>query len=131
MTFRKLTSLLFGIFPVGLVRKGLFAGLDDNGNEMMYEGKVLTTYDAKTGKAITSKGNSEIAGFFTYSAKLGLQYHFAGGHRIYANAGYFNDAPTFACLNAWSNITEPPNVLNFELYELYSIFAVNVFTGWK
>ncbi|MBQ8573958.1 MAG: TonB-dependent receptor [Bacteroidales bacterium] len=80
----------------GLVRKGLFAGLDENGNEMMYEGKVLTTYDAKTGKAITSKGNSEIADFLTYSAKLGLQYHFEGGHRIYVNGAYFNDAPTFA-----------------------------------
>ena len=80
----------------GLVRKGLFAGLDDNGNEMVYEGKVLTTYDPKTGKAITSKGNSEMPSFFTYSAKLGLQYHFDGGHRIYANGGYFNDAPTFA-----------------------------------
>ena len=57
---------------------------------------MLTTYDAKTGKAITSKGNSEIADFLTYSAKLGLQYHFEGGHRIYANGAYFNDAPTFA-----------------------------------
>ena len=80
----------------GLVRKGLFAGLDENGNEMMYEGKVLTTYDEKTGKAITSKGNSEVSDFITYSAKLGLQYHFEGGHRIYANGAYFNDAPTFA-----------------------------------
>lgn len=80
----------------GLVRKGLFAGLDDNGNEIVYNGQVLTSYDAKTGKAITSKGDSEAASFWTYSAKLGLQYHFAGGHRIYANAAYFNDAPTFS-----------------------------------
>ena len=68
----------------GLVRKGLFPGLDDN-----------TTYD-HNGNPITSKGESEHAKFFTYSAKLGLQYHFTGGHRVYANAGYFNDAPTFA-----------------------------------
>ena len=34
--------------------------------------------------------------FWTYSAKVGLQYHFGGGHRIYANGGYFNDAPTFS-----------------------------------
>ena len=79
----------------GLVRKGLFAGLDDNGNEIVYEGKVLTTYDSN-GKPITSKGRSELQSFWTYSAKLGLQYHFAGGHRVYANAGYFNDAPTFS-----------------------------------
>ena len=79
----------------GLVRKGLFPGLDENGNEIVYGGKVLTTYDAD-GKVITSKGRSEVSEFFTCSAKLGLQYHFAGGHRIYANGGYFNDAPTFA-----------------------------------
>ena len=79
----------------GLVRKGLFPGLDENGNDIIFEGKSLTSYDA-SGKEITSLGKSDIASFLTYSAKLGLQYHFAGGHRIYANAGYFNDAPTFA-----------------------------------
>ena len=80
----------------GLVRKGLFAGLDDNGEELIFNGQVLTAYDPKTGEAITSKGNSEVSKFLTYSAKLGLQYHFDGGHRIYATGGYFNDAPTFA-----------------------------------
>ncbi len=82
----------------GLVRKGLFAGLDDDGNEIMFDGQVLTTYEMVDGerKAITSKGRSEVADFFTYSAKLGLQYQFTGGHRVYANAGYFNDAPTFS-----------------------------------
>ena len=79
----------------GLVRKGLFAGLDDNGNPLVYNGQMLTTYDSE-GNAITSKGNSEVSGFFTYSAKLGLQYQFDGGHRVYATGGYFNDAPTFA-----------------------------------
>ena len=79
----------------GLVRKGLFPGLDDNGNEIVVDGKVLTTYD-NMGRPITSKGNSSAPDFFTYSAKLGLQYHFEGGHRIYANGGYFNDAPTFS-----------------------------------
>ncbi len=81
----------------GLVRKGLFAGLDDNGREIEYDGQVLTTYEMVNGerKAITSKGKSEVSDFFTYSAKLGLQYQFTGGHRVYANAGYFNDAPTF------------------------------------
>ncbi len=82
----------------GLVRKGLFAGLDDNGNEIVYDGQVLTKYETVNGeqKAITSKGRSEVADFWTYSAKLGLQYQFTGGHRIFANAGYFNDAPTFS-----------------------------------
>ncbi len=81
----------------GLVRKGLFAGLDANGNEIVYDGQVLTTYEMVDGKrqAVTSKGKSAVSDFFTYSAKLGLQYQITGGHRIYANAGYFNDTPTF------------------------------------
>ena len=85
-------------FREGLVRKGLFAGLNDDGSEFMYNGQVLTTYEKVNGelKPITSKGKSAAPEFFTYSAKLGLQYQFSGGHRIYANGGYFNDAPTFA-----------------------------------
>ncbi len=79
----------------GLVRKGLFAGLDEDGNEIFYKGQKLTTYDSN-GNVVTSKGNSDKSDFLTYSAKLGLSYFFAGGHRISANAGYFNDAPTFA-----------------------------------
>ena len=79
----------------GLVRKGLFAGLDDNGNEIVYEGKVLTTYDSE-GRAITSKGKSDVSQFFTYTAKAGAAYFIPGGHRVYANVGYLTDAPTFS-----------------------------------
>ena len=78
----------------GLVRKGLFAGVYDNGEPIYYQQQLLTTYDAN-GNPITSKGKSEVADFFTYSAKAALSYMFLGGHRVYANAGYFNDAPTF------------------------------------
>ena len=78
----------------GLVRKGLFAGLDDAGREITYQGKTLTSYDSK-GRVITSKGNSDVAGFLTYSGKLFLAYDIRGGHRFSINAGYFNDAPTF------------------------------------
>ena len=82
----------------GLVRKGLFPGLNEDGSEFVIDGKSLTTYEIVNGEpqAITSKGKSAVSDFLTYSAKLGLQYHFAGGHRIYANGAYFNDAPTFA-----------------------------------
>ena len=82
----------------GLVRKGLFPGLNEDGSELVIDGKTLTTYEMVGDKLvpISSKGKSAVADFFTYSAKLGLQYHFEGGHRIYANGGYFNDAPTFA-----------------------------------
>ncbi len=82
----------------GLVRKGLFAGLNNSGREIVYEGQVLTTYEMVDGerRAITSKGNSDKIDFLTYSEKLGLEYQFTGGHRLYANIGYINDAPTFA-----------------------------------
>ena len=78
----------------GLMRKGLFAGLDDNGNEITYQGRTLTTYDSK-GEVITSKGNSKKAGFLTYSSKLFVAYDLRGGHRFSANAGFFIDAPNF------------------------------------
>ena len=79
----------------GLVRKGLFAGLDDDGNEIIVNGVNLTSYDSD-GNVITSKGNSDVLRFFTYSAKAGLAYMINGGHRFSANAGYFTDAPTFS-----------------------------------
>ena len=82
----------------GLVRKGLFPGLREDGTDYIVDGKNLTTYEKVNGELvpITSKGKSAVSDFFTYSAKAGLQYHFGGGHRVYANAGYFNDAPTFS-----------------------------------
>ena len=82
----------------GLVRKGLFPGLNPDGTELVVDGKTLTTYEKVNGELvpITSKGKSAVSDFFTYSAKAGVQYHFGGGHRVYANAGYFNDAPTFS-----------------------------------
>ena len=84
----------------GLLRKGLFAGLDDNGNEISWRDingrmQTLTSYDSD-GKVISSKGKSDVAQFFTYSAKLGASYVFKGGHRIFADAGYMTDAPTFS-----------------------------------
>ncbi len=78
----------------GLMRKGLFAGLDDHGNEITYQGKTLTAYDHK-GNVITSKGKSDVCKFLTYSTKMSLAYLLSGGHRFSLNAGYFADAPTF------------------------------------
>ena len=37
-----------------------------------------------------------MAKFLTYAGKVNLNYVLPGGHRFYANAGYFNDAPTFS-----------------------------------
>jgi len=79
----------------GMLRKGLFPGLDENGNEIYGEsGEKLTTYDSY-GNVITSKGNSAKAEFLTYSAKAGAEYVIGSNMRIYGNVGYFADAPTF------------------------------------
>lgn len=78
----------------GLLRKGLFAGLDDNGNDIFFEGRNLTIRD-KNDEVITSKGKSQTSTFLTYSAKIAASYDIIGGHRISYNAGIFNDAPTF------------------------------------
>lgn len=79
----------------GLLRKGLFPGLDVNGQPMTYEGKVITTYDPITGDAITSLGKSEVKDFLTGAAKLNVSYVIPGGHRVYANAAFIADAPNF------------------------------------
>ncbi|MGN1214626.1 MAG: carboxypeptidase regulatory-like domain-containing protein, partial [Candidatus Cryptobacteroides sp.] len=78
----------------GLVRNGLFPGLDSNGNEYVIDGINLTTYD-DDGYVVTSKGKSDVSTFIVGSVKAGLEYDFTGGHRIYANAGFFLDAPKF------------------------------------
>ena len=76
----------------GLVRKGLFAG------EAFTDPVTLTKVEPATddnGKVITSYGNSEKASFLTYAGKIGLNYVIGGNQRVYANVGYFNDAPNF------------------------------------
>lgn len=42
-----------------------------------------------------SQGKSDVCSFLTYTAKAGAAYSFRGGHRLYVNGGYFDDAPTF------------------------------------
>ncbi len=79
----------------GLLRKGLFPGLDDNGNPFTYNGDVITKYDQLDGRPITSKGESDKKDFLTGSGKLNLSYFIRGGHRIYADAAYITEAPTF------------------------------------
>jgi hypothetical protein len=78
----------------GLVRKGLFPGLDDNGNPIQVGDDIYTSYE-DDGSPITSKGNSDKSSFLTYAGKINLAYSFTGGHRIFANAGYSSEAPYF------------------------------------
>ena len=79
----------------GLNRKGLFPGVDNEGKPIYIDGREVTTYD-ENGDPITSYGKSKVAKFLTYAGKVNLNYVLPGGHRFYANAGYFNDAPTFS-----------------------------------
>lgn len=80
----------------GVWRNGLFAGYKDGTTEPYTLDGVDISVKDSSGKIVTSKGNSDKAGFFTYRAKLRLSYDLQGGHHFWANVGYFNDAPEFA-----------------------------------
>ena len=74
----------------GLVRKGLFPGQPEDA--------AMAAKWAANGIAAseeTSYGKSKVSSFLTYAAKLGLNYVIGGNQRVYANVGYFNDAPRF------------------------------------
>ena len=79
----------------GLNRKGLFPGVNDDGTPFVINGVEVTTYD-ENDEPVTSYGKSKVAQFLTYAAKVNLNYVLPGGHRFYADAGYFNDAPNFS-----------------------------------
>ena len=79
----------------GLNRKGLFPGVNDDGTPFVIDGVEVTAYD-ENDEPVTSYGKSKVAQFLTYAAKVNLNYVLPGGHRFYADAGYFNDAPNFS-----------------------------------
>lgn len=80
-----------GFWREGLVRKGLFAGSWEDGSDIIIDGVNLT----KDSNGQTSKGKSAVSNFLVGSVKTNLSYTFIGGHRVFADAGYFVDAPTF------------------------------------
>ena len=80
----------------GLIRKGLFPGVDENGNKLVVDGVAIEpTYESDGETVTTSYGKSKVSNFLTYAAKLGLNYVLDGSSRVYANVGYFADAPKF------------------------------------
>ena len=79
----------------GLVRKGLFAGTQEEVSQLNAQLQARGIAPSLVYNGQSSKGKSEVASFLEYSAKANLQYLFGGGHRVFANVGYFNDAPTF------------------------------------
>ena len=74
------------------MRKGLFPGRPNPGDTATEEAwKRLGIEPSEE----WSSWQSKKAKFFTYAAKLGLNYVIGGNQRVYANVGYFNDAPKF------------------------------------
>lgn len=94
----------------GLMRNGLFPGVQADGSDYIIEGVNLS----KDGDYQTSYGKSEKAKFLTGAVKAGVEYVLAGGHRFYANAGYFEDAPKFngSFLSPRTRNTLTPNLTN-------------------
>ena len=78
----------------GLMRKGLFPGLRPDGSDYIVDGVNLSR-DASGALLPTSYGDSNHARFLTWAGKANLTYIIGGNMRVYANAGYFNDAPHF------------------------------------
>ncbi len=78
----------------GLVRKGLFAGVDKDGNDIIVNGENLTVRDSY-GEVVSSFGKSKVNRFFTYGLKANLSYLIGGNMRVYGNFGFYNDAPLF------------------------------------
>ena len=74
----------------GLNRKGLFPGQPE-------DAAMAAQWAAAGIEATqeTSYGKSETSGFLTYAAKANLNYVIGGHQRVYANVGYFADAPHF------------------------------------
>ena len=80
----------------GLLRKGLFPGLDENGNKLVIDGVAIDpTYESDGETVTTSYGKSKVSSFLTYAVKAGVNYILDGSSRVYANVGYFADAPKF------------------------------------
>ena len=121
------------IWREGLVRKCLFAGLDQNGNEIYDEdGNKLTTYDS-FGEVISSKGKSKKAYFPTWAVKGGAEVILGSRMRIYGNVGLFHDSPTFnqAFLSPRTRNTLIPDLTTFKTFSSdinaqYSYQGVNV-----
>jgi len=74
----------------GLNRKGLFPGHAENAT-MAAQWAAAGIQETD----ITSYGKSDVTSFVTYAGKLNLNYVIGGHQRVYANAGYFTDAPKF------------------------------------
>ena len=117
----------------GLVRNGLFPGLDQNGNKLVVDGVTIEpTYDPD-GSVTTSLGKSQTAKFLTYAGKLGLNYVIGGTMRVYANVGYFTEAPKFnqaflspRTRNTMMTNLKPERIFSSDINWQYSGNGINI-----
>lgn len=110
----------------GLYRKGLFAGLAEDGSEIYYNGELLTKFD-RYGDVISSFGNSEKKNFTTYSGKAVLSYSLLGGHRFEVSGGYFTEAPFFnkAFISPRTRNTMIPMMDKTKVYSADATYSLN------
>jgi hypothetical protein len=109
----------------GLMRKGLFPGLGENGLPLIVDGyAVEPTYD-EDGSVTTSFGKSKKANFITYAVKGGVNYVIGGNMRVYANVGYFNDAPKF------SQVFLSPRTRNSMVSRLETVKTFSSDVNWQ
>ena len=111
----------------GLMRKGLFPGLAPNGSKMTdpATGEVIEPSYEPDGSVTTSYGKSNVARFFTYAVKGSLNYIIGGNMRLYANAGFFNDAPKF------NNVFLSPRTRNSMVQDLTTAKTFATDVNWQ
>ena len=104
----------------GLMRKGLFpGGPRDAQMAAAWEQQGIIP------SSESSSWVSKTAGFFTYAAKLGLNYVIGGNQRVYANVGYFNDAPKF------NQVFLSPRTRNTMVDELNTVRTYTSDVNWQ
>ena len=115
----------------GLVRKGLFPGVKDDGSPVIWDGKVITTYD-ESGEPITSYGKSKTQEFLTGAVKANLKYVLGGGNAFFGNVGYYSDAPTFnqSFISPRTRNSVTPNLENAKTFSSDLSYVLNN-NGWN
>ena len=104
----------------GLIRKGLFPGQPEND---AMAARWITEGIEPT--AETSYGKSDVAKFLTYAGKLNLNYVIGGNRRMYANVGYFADAPKF------NQVFLSPRTRNSMVADLKTVKTVSSDINWQ
>ena len=109
-----------GLWREGLVRKGLFPGTQAEITEInkTYGTTIQPVIDPMTGQAVTSYGFSRPVVKPTCAVKANLNYVIKGNMRVYANVGYFRDAPTFnqAFVSARTRNTVTPGLTSIKSF---------------